>query len=54
MRFTSLVNKCGGPESIVTNDDIRVLCGQKELSDNVERYFNNSKNLTRILFVNML
>ena len=28
-----LSTKCGGPESIVTNDDIGVLCSQEELSD---------------------
>ena len=28
-----LSTKCGGPESIVTNDDIGVLCSQEKLSD---------------------
>ena len=28
-----LSTKCGGPESIITNDDIGILCGQEELSD---------------------
>ena len=28
-----LSTKCGGPESIITNDDIGILCSQEELSD---------------------
>jgi glycosyltransferase involved in cell wall biosynthesis len=31
-----LSTKCGGPESIITNDDLGILCNQEELSEKMK------------------